>query len=166
MHQHVLLPVEDTAGTRLALDEVRKWPEGMRPPKLTLLHVLGIYPPALLESGGASDPREEEKQEERLAAKRRAWEDEARKASRPVVERAERALADAGYGSDRVDVSWLALIPEDDVAQRIVDVAQDRGCDRIVVGRSPDDDEGRLDEKALEHLEEKATKDLDVLVVA
>jgi nucleotide-binding universal stress UspA family protein len=155
MYQHVLLPVDDSEAARHAVEEARKWPEGMRPAKLTLLHVLGIYPPALLESGGASTAEEERRQEEELAAKRRAWKDAERERARGFVDAARQALEAAGYEKDRIDVSWVALIPEDDFAKKLLEIAHEHACDRIVLGRG--------DGKVAEKLQKKA--DLDVLVV-
>ncbi len=80
------------------------------------------------------------------------------------MEAALQGLHAAGYGKD-VEVVHTTLIPEDDVARRVIEVARDHHCDRIVVGRSPGDDEGRLDASVVDKLEDLASGDVDTLVV-
>jgi nucleotide-binding universal stress UspA family protein len=134
--RHVLVPVDDSDACRRALDALAAGRAGSPPDEITLLHVLDPYPTALLESGGASDPEEERRQHEDLARKRRAWRDEAQDAVRPLLASAERRLAAAGLDGGRVHEAVVPTIPEDDVAQRVLEFARARGCDRIVVGRS------------------------------
>ena len=103
--------------------------------RICLVHVLPPLPTELMEHGGSDDPFEEVRMEHALKVEQDRWIAITKKTGQEDLDRTEAALREAGI--PRVAIQKLFCDPGEpkDIAERLLDMANECQCHTIVVGR-------------------------------
>jgi len=103
---------------------------------LVLFHVLPPFPPGLLESRGADDPREEQRIEGRQQRKQDEWLRQQAAGSTHLLAECRRTLETLGVVHDRIQIRIAEPIQvHGGLADTIIQEAKQLGCETIAVGR-------------------------------
>jgi len=132
----VLIAIDDSESSKRAITQVARQIHDPSACHIILLHVLRPVPPKLLEHGGAEDPQEEQRVEASLDAAQAAWQQQEIQASQPIFANAMAILKKANIPEQAIETQTYTPVPGQDIATAIVDVAHDKACGTIVVGRS------------------------------
>ena len=134
--RHILIALEESDASMQAVDHVARQVTGKADVTVRLLHIVGPLPTELLEHGGASDPDELAARGQRILERQQRWIRETCEAFLSVFARARERLLAAGLAPRQIVTQCSESIPEDNLAQLILDDARAAGCDTIVVGRN------------------------------
>jgi nucleotide-binding universal stress UspA family protein len=130
-----LVALDETEAALRAVRYLGEMVGGRDDVQIALLHVLSPLPPELLETGGAPDEESQTRIEAEQEEEQRRWIAEARRRKDPLFQRARAILEEAGVDGLRVHEHAFETIPEDKVHARILDAAEECGCDTVVMGR-------------------------------
>ena len=130
----LLVMIDESPGTKRAVDYVAKLIGRRRGFHLCLLHLLPPLPPELLEFGGAENPRKEQKLEAELRRDQQAWIAAARDSARPALEDAMKALRKAGLSSREIDLECSDPMDGRDTTGAVLGQARAKRCHTIVIG--------------------------------
>jgi hypothetical protein len=131
----MLLIVNESAASNRALSYVARVLGGRRGVRVGLARALPPVPPALLEFGGAEDPREEARREAELRARRRAWRRATTESVRRSLDGARQTLRGGGIPPHRIRTHLIDSADSRDTAEKILRTAQARHYRTLVVGR-------------------------------
>jgi nucleotide-binding universal stress UspA family protein len=127
----ILVVVDGSAASRRALAYVATIVRGRRGFSLCLTTVLPPFPPRLLESRGTEDPEGEEELNAQLKVKQRRWISTMERTAQRTLVNAVALLRDARIKAGAVETPAGSR----DAADAILDLARDRKCGTVVVGR-------------------------------
>jgi len=131
----MLVVVNESAASERALAYVARVLGGRRGVQVGLARALPPVPPALLEFGGAENPREEVRREAELRAKRRAWHLAAKETVRRSLDDARHILRGGGMPPHRIRTHVIGPADGQDSAEEILCTARARHYRTVVVGR-------------------------------
>jgi nucleotide-binding universal stress UspA family protein len=129
--QTILLVVDDSAASRRALAYVAAIVGGRRGFGLCLVNVIPPFPPRLLESRGTEDPEGEQELNVQLKLKQRRWISTMERTAQRTLVNAVDLLREAGIKAQAVETPAGSRR----AADAILDLAEDRKCGTVVVGR-------------------------------
>ena len=132
----VLLTLDDSAASWKAAEYIGDLVRTMPELSICLVHAPDPMPPELQEFRGAEDPQREKVLEYQLKEKQNRWEQKARKAAVPLIDKAQFLLQQAGVAPDRIESRVLVLMHREDLVDEIIKTAREFGCDTIVTGRN------------------------------
>lgn len=130
----LLLVVDETQASKRAVAYVANIVSRQRDLRICLVHIVPRLPPRSLEFRGAQDPHER-RLHARHTDKQRRWRDGAKKAAQRALGMATTTLRDAGVSPRALDVQFSEGVEGVGAAERILELAQARRCDTVVVGR-------------------------------
>lgn len=133
--KEVLVVLDDSPSSWRAVQYVARIIEQGKGFHICLVHLLPSLPAALLEHGGAEDPRKETEVELELKAEQEKWLASARHIVQQRLERAARSLHRSGLPGK--SIQRLLGEPGDgrEAAKRVFELADKCRCHTIVVGR-------------------------------
>jgi hypothetical protein len=131
----MMVVVSESAASERALAYVARVLGGRRGVQVCLARALPPVPPALLEFGGAENPREEIRREAELRAKRRAWRTAATNTVRRSLDGARQTLRGGGVPPHRIRTHLFDPADGRDTAEEILCTARARHYRTVVVGR-------------------------------
>jgi nucleotide-binding universal stress UspA family protein len=137
----VLVVVDDTESSKLAVGYTGRLLAGSD----IYIHLVCIAPriPAgLLEFGGSERPKKEERLDAELHRRQLRWTDLAEQTPDAILDAAAEVLRRAGVGADRISTSVSSPLDLRADAEEILLLAQDEGCQTIVVGHHLSNDDG------------------------
>lgn len=103
--------------------------------RVCLIHILPPLPPELLEHGGAQHPADEPRLEADLREQQHAWISSAKKSAQRGLKEAKMILQHAGVAKGSIRAFFCEPGEARDAAASILDMARERKCRTIVVGR-------------------------------
>ena len=130
----LLLIVDESSGTRRAVDYVAKLIGRRRGFHVVLMHLLPPMPPELLEFGGAENPRKEQNLQAELRGQQEQWIASRRSAVQPALDQTQKTLRRAGVSSREIDFKFSDPMSGRDGAGAILEVARGQRCHTIVLG--------------------------------
>jgi hypothetical protein len=131
----MLVVVNESAASERALAYVARVLGRRRGVQVCLARALPPVPPALLEFGGAENPREEVRREAELRAKRRAWRTGATETVRRSLDGARHILRGGGMPPHRIRTHVIDPADGRSTAEEILCTAQARHYRTVVVAR-------------------------------
>lgn len=130
----LLLVVDESPGSRSAIQYVGRFLGRRRGFRVHLLYLLPPLPPQLLEFGGAEDPRREERLHAELRRGQEEWIASARASAEPVLNEAARFLRKAGITSRNICSEFSYPTEPREAARTILEQAQAKKCSTVVIG--------------------------------
>lgn len=130
----LLLVVDETHASQRAVAYVAGIVGRQRGLRICLVHIVPRLPPKTLDSRGAHDWRER-KPRARPKDKQQPWLADAKKAAQRALGMATAALRAAGVAPSTLDLQVSERVEGLGAAERILELAQARRCDTVVVGR-------------------------------
>jgi nucleotide-binding universal stress UspA family protein len=127
----ILVVVDASVASKHALSYVASIVGGRRGFRLCVANVLPPFPPRLLESRGTEDPEGEEDLNVQLKVKQERWTSSTERTARRTLVDAVALLREAGITTTAVETPAGSR----DVADAMLDLAEDRRCATVVVGR-------------------------------
>ncbi len=131
----MLVVLNESHASERALGYVARVLGGHPGVEVGLARALPPVPPALLEFGGAEDPREEIRREAELRARRRAWRRSTTESARRSLDGARQTLRGGGIPPHRIRTHLIDSADSRDTAEKILRTAQARHYRTVVVGR-------------------------------
>ncbi len=133
--ERFLVVIDESPGSKRALDYASRVIGGHRNFAITLLHLLPPLPPKLLEFGGAENPQKEQKLEAELRGDQQQWIRSAKKSAKTSLVSAVQQLHKAGV--PREDIHFAFSDPSDrDAATAVLEQARGKRCHTIVIGHA------------------------------
>lgn len=133
--ERFLVVVDESPGSKRALDYAGKVLGGRRNFAIILLHLLPPLPPELLEFGGAENPRQEQKLEAELRVDQQAWIRSARTSAKSFLTSAIQQLHKAGVARDAIHLAFSHPARDRD-ATTVLEHARGKRCHTIVIGHA------------------------------
>jgi nucleotide-binding universal stress UspA family protein len=116
----ILIAVDDSEVSHRAVEYVATILGRRRGFRVYPLHILPSFPPELLEHGGSENPDVEGEIEAKMRSKQSDWLEEAKRASRPILEKAQAMLHDAGVPVRSITTRFYAPISGENLASDIL----------------------------------------------
>jgi nucleotide-binding universal stress UspA family protein len=132
----LLLVIDESPGSKQAVDYVAGVIGRRRGFYICLLHLLPPLPPELLEFGGAEDPGKEQKLEAELRQEQQAWIASTIESAKPAVEEAVQALHKTGLPNDEIELVFSGPVEARNAADAVLDQAVANRCPTIVLGHA------------------------------
>lgn len=132
--ERLLVVVDESLGTKRAVDYVARMLGRRRGFHVCLLHLLPPLPPELLEFGGAESPQKEKALVAELRLDQKAWIASAKGSVRPALDDAIKALHVAGISSHAIDLGYCDPMDSRDTAVAVLEQARAKQCHTIVIG--------------------------------
>jgi nucleotide-binding universal stress UspA family protein len=132
--ENLMLIVDESPGTRRAVDYVTKMLGCHRGIHVYLLQLLPPLPAELLEFGGAEDPRQEQQLQSNLHRDQQAWIAAAKAPARKVIDEAVDSLRGAGLFTYEIELASSDPLDDRDPAIALLKQAHEKHCHTIVVG--------------------------------
>jgi len=133
--RNILIALDDSEASLKAVKYVADLIGGVADLSIYLVHVLPPLPPDLLEFGGAEDPHQEARMESRLHQEQAVWAKEECDKVRPLFQRAKDILLRAGVKKEAIQPHHCLSVNRWELARNIMEAAEARNCETIVVGR-------------------------------
>jgi nucleotide-binding universal stress UspA family protein len=133
--KNLLVVLDDSAASKRAVKYVGTFVGKRKGFQISLLHVLAPVPTGLLEHGGSENPAKEARLDAEEKAKQHRWTSNANKASQKGLDEARAILRSAGIASAAVKALTYEPGENEDAADIILNMARERRCRSIVVGR-------------------------------
>ncbi len=134
--ERFLVVVDESAGSKRALDYAGRVLGECRNFAIILLHLLPPLPPELLEFGGAENPRKEQKLEAELRADQQAWIRSGRNSAKSFLTSAMQQLHRAGVPKDTIHLAFSHPARDRDAAVAILEHARSKRCHTVVIGHA------------------------------
>lgn len=131
----LLIVLDDSEGTRRAIEYVAKFVGRRKGFHICLVHVLRPLPPELLEHGGSEDPSKEALLERDLQAERSRWIATAKRAAQKHLDQAGAVLRKAGVPAGALQSLFCESGDGREVADRLFNMGKECQCRTVVVGR-------------------------------
>lgn len=132
--ERFLVVVDESPGSKRALDYAGRVLGRRRNFVIILLHLLPPLPPELLEFGGAENPRKEQKLEAELRGDQQAWIRSARNSAKSFLTRAIQQLHKAGVARDAIHLAFSHPARDRDAATAVLEHARGKRCHTVVIG--------------------------------
>ena len=130
----LLLVVDESPGTKRAVNYVAKMIGRRRGFHVCLLYLLPPLPPELLEFGGAENPRTEKKLVVELRRDQQVWIASAKDSARPMLDDAIKVLREAGISRRAIDFECTDPMDDRGATVAVLGQAQAKQCHTIVIG--------------------------------
>jgi len=130
--ENLMVIVDESPGTRRAVDYVTRMIGCQRGFHVYLLLLLPPLPAELLEFGGAEDPREEQNLQAELHREQQAWIAAVKDPAKPALSYAIDTLRDAGLFTYEIELACSDPMDDRDVTVAIADKARAARCSTIV----------------------------------
>jgi len=129
--ERILVPVDDSEASEKAVAYLARILSGTSDCTVRLFHVVEPVGPYWESMHGDlhREPRASGRAEVRLV-------DQARRRSRPVLERMTEILTDARIDPERIESSWFTAAREDSLPHEVLELARTQGYHTVVVGRT------------------------------
>ena len=134
--ERFLVVVDESPGSKRALDYAGKVLGGRWNFAIILLHLLPPLPPELLEFGGAENPRQEQKLEAELRGDQQAWIRSARNSAKSLLTSAIQQLHKAGVPQDAIHLVFSHPTRDHDATTAVLEHARGKRCHTIVIGHA------------------------------
>ncbi len=134
--ERFLVVVDESPGSKRALDYAGRVLGGPRNFAIILLHLLPPLPPELLEFGGAENPRQEQKLEAELRADQQAWIRSARSSAKSSLAGTVQQLHKAGVPRSAIHLLFSHPARDRDAATTVLEHARGKRCHTIVIGHA------------------------------
>lgn len=134
--ERFLVVVDESPGSKRALDYVGRVLRGHRKFAIILLDLLPPLPPELLEFGGAENPRKEQKLEAELHGDQQAWIRSARNSAKSFLASAIQQLHKAGVPRDAIHLAFSHPARDRDAATTVLEHARGKRCHTVVIGHA------------------------------
>lgn len=134
--ERFLVVVDESPGSKRALDYAGAMIGSRRHFAIILLHLLPPLPPELLEFGGAENPRKEQKLEAELRSDQQAWIRSARNSAKSFLAAAIQQLHKAGVPRGKIHIAFLDPADDRDAATAVLEHARGKRCHTIVIGHA------------------------------
>ena len=134
--ERFLVVVDESPGSKRALDYAGRVLRGRRNFAIILLHLLPPLPPELLEFGGAENPRQEQKLEAELRADQQAWIRSARTSAKSFFASAIQQLHKAGVPQDTIHLVFSHPTRDHDATTAVLEHARGKHCHTVVIGHA------------------------------
>lgn len=134
--ERFLLVVDESPGSKRAVDYAGRVIRGHRNFDITVLHLLPPLPPELLEFGGAEDPQKEQKLEAELRSDQQAWIRSARNSAKSFLTSAIQQLHKAGVPRGAIHLVFSHPTSDHDATTAVMEQARNRRCHTIVIGHT------------------------------
>lgn len=132
----IMIAVDDSSASLGAVAYVAGLMGGRKDLSVRLFHVLPPLPPGLLEFGGSENPEQEARLSAELRQSQQRWTEEAKRFATAAMDTAVTLLIDHGFPAQQVSAELCpSFQARDDIAQVILQTANDWDCGTIVVGR-------------------------------
>jgi nucleotide-binding universal stress UspA family protein len=131
-----LVVVDESPGSKRALDYAGRALRGRRNVAIILLHLLPPLPPELLEFGGAENPRKEQKLEAELRGDQQAWIRSVRTSAKSFLTSTIQQLHKAGVPRDAIHLAFSHPASDRDAATTVLEHARSKRCHTIVIGHA------------------------------
>jgi len=131
----ILLALDGPPATADAVKWVAGMTEKGEVDRVVLGCVLPPIPPRLLEHGGGDTPEEERDKQGDLDDERAEWIHREQQSARALIRPVRDALCRAGLPDQAISVEFITVVHDSDVAQSLIEMARDRGCELIAVSR-------------------------------
>jgi nucleotide-binding universal stress UspA family protein len=130
----LLLVVDESLTSKNAIQYVGRLLGGRRGFEIHLLYLLPPLPPALLEFGGAEDPRREEELDAELRRDQKKWIESAQSSAEPVLDEATRSLRRVGIADRNIHRGFSYPTEPRDAAHAILEEARAKKCCTVAIG--------------------------------
>ncbi len=134
--ERFLIVVDESPGSKRALDYAGRVLGGRRNFAIILLHLLPPLPPELLEFGGAENPGHEQKLEAELRADQQAWIRSARTSAKSFFASAIQQLHKAGVPQDAIHLVFSNPTRDHDATTAVLEHARGKRCHTVVIGHA------------------------------
>jgi nucleotide-binding universal stress UspA family protein len=138
----VLVVVDDTESSKLAVSYTGRMLAGCADTFVHLVCIAPRIPARLLEFGGSETSEKEERLDAELHRRQLRWTDLAEQTPDAILDAAADVLLRAGVEADRISTSVSSPLDLRADAEEILLLAQDEGCQTIVVGHHLSNDDG------------------------
>ena len=135
MFDRILLAVDDSEASGRAAAYVAGILSEHPRARIGLIHVLPPIPPLLLESHAITAPLRSAQHPSLIEEDESSWERRAREEAKPIVAKMRQVIREAGFPSAGVDALLRSPVPEEHVAQVLLDAARGGDYRTIAVGR-------------------------------
>jgi nucleotide-binding universal stress UspA family protein len=130
----LLIVVDESAGSKRAVDYVARMIGRRRGFHVHLLHLLPPLPPELMEFGGSEDPLKEELLQAELHRDQQTWIASRRDSAKPALDEAIRSLHEAGLARRQIDCECPGPMDDRDISSAVLSQARAKRCRTIVIG--------------------------------
>jgi nucleotide-binding universal stress UspA family protein len=142
-NDNVLVVVDDTESSRNAVSYTGRMLAGCAGARIHLVCLAPRIPAGLLETGGSEKAQREERLDAELHRRQLGWMDLAEQTPDALLDAAADVLLRAGVEESRISTSISSPLDLRADAEEILLLAQDEGCQTIVVGHHLSDEDGR-----------------------
>jgi nucleotide-binding universal stress UspA family protein len=134
--EKVLIALDDELTSPEVVKYVGRISSGEKFLAVCLLHILPPLPPQLREFRGAEDPKMEQQLDRELDVKCERWTKDADHAAQALLRTAASLLTKAGMPAQSLETCVRQSVNHEDLIEDILEVAKEKKCQTIVVGRS------------------------------
>jgi nucleotide-binding universal stress UspA family protein len=130
----LLVVVDESPGSKRALEYTGKMLGGRRGFQIRLLQLLPPLPPELLEFGGAENPGKEAVLEKELRQQQKQWIAAAKLSAKPALNEAVKTLRKSGVAARNIQCAYSDPTDSGGTARVVLEQARATGCRTLVLG--------------------------------
>jgi nucleotide-binding universal stress UspA family protein len=136
-HLKALVVVDSTEASTRVLRYLGQLAATGDQPEFHLAYIASRLPAELLETGGAETPEREPQLQSNLRRQQQAWMAGTDKKAWRILRAAKSSLRNAGVEKKRIHASVSSPLDAREIADEVLLLALDQGCETVIVGHTP-----------------------------